>query len=158
MKDIRMIAKPVRALAASTVLVLALAVGGCTQTVAPATGSDAGSAAVQAGSAAQSADDAQITVQVTVDSSAADGSVSFDGTVELAEDATVLDALKATGLTLDVQDSEYGAFVNAIDGLATGAFGDASGWGYDINGEMVMDSADVATVADGDVVAWTYLV
>lgn len=158
MKDIRMIAKPVRALAASAVLVLALAVGGCTQTVAPATGSDAGSATVQAGSAAQSADDAQITVQVTVDSSAADGSVSFDGTVELAEDATVLDALKATGLTLDVQDSEYGAFVNAIDGLATGAFGDASGWGYDINGEMVMDSADVATVADGDVVAWTYLV
>lgn len=158
MKDIRMIAKPVRALAASAVLVLALAVGGCTQTVAPATGSDAGSAAVQAGSAAQSADDAQITVQVTVDSSAADGSVSFDGTVELAEDATVLDALKATGLAVDVQDSEYGAFVNAIDGLATGAFGDASGWGYDINGEMVMDSADVATVADGDVVAWTYLV
>ena len=158
MKDIRMIAKPVRALAASAVLVLALAVGGCTQTVAPATGSDAGSAAAQAGSAAQSADDAQITVQVTVDSSAADGSVSFDGTVELAEDATVLDALKATGLTLDVQDSEYGAFVNAIDGLATGAFGDASGWGYDINGEMVMDSADVATVSDGDVVAWTYLV
>ena len=158
MKDIRMIAKPVRALAASAVLVLALAVGGCTQTVAPATGSDAGSAAAQAGSAAQSADDAQITVQVTVDSSAADGSVSFDGTVELAEDATVLDALKATGLAVDVQDSEYGAFVNAIDGLATGAFGDASGWGYDINGEMVMDSADVATVADGDVVAWTYLV
>lgn len=158
MKDIRMIAKPVRALAASAVLVLSLAVGGCTQTVAPATGSDAGSAAVQAGSAAATADDAQITVQVTVDSSAADGSVSFDGTVELAEDATVLDALKATGLTLDVQDSEYGAFVNAIDGLATGAFGDASGWGYDINGEMVMDSADVATVADGDVVAWTYLV
>lgn len=158
MKDIRMIAKPVRALAASAVLVLALAVGGCTQTVAPATGSDAGSAAVQAGSAAATADDAQITVQVTVDSSAADGSVSFDGTVELAEDATVLDALKATGLTLDVQDSEYGAFVNAIDGLATGAFGDASGWGYDINDEMVMDSADVATVADGDVVAWTYLV
>lgn len=158
MKDIRMIAKPVRALAASAVLVLALAVGGCTQTVAPATGSDAGSAAVQAGSAAATADDAQITVQVTVDSSAADSSVSFDGTVELAEDATVLDALKATGLTLDVQDSEYGAFVNAIDGLATGAFGDASGWGYDINGEMVMDSADVATVADGDVVAWTYLV
>ena len=158
MKDIRMIAKPVRALAASAVLVLALAVGGCTQTVAPATGSDAGSAAAQAGSAAQSADDAQTTVQVTVDSSAADGSVSFDGTVELAEDATVLDALKATGLAVDVQDSEYGAFVNAIDGLATGAFGDASGWGYDINGEMVMDSADVATVADGDVVAWTYLV
>ena len=102
--------------------------------------------------------DQQIAVQVVVDSSAADGSVSYDGTVELAEGATVLDAIEATGLELDVQDSEYGAFVNAIGGLATGDAGDASGWGYDLNGEMVMESADVATVADGDVLTWTYLV
>ena len=37
-------------------------------------------------------------IQVVVDSSAADGSVSYDGTVELAEGATVLDAIEATGL------------------------------------------------------------
>lgn len=158
MKDIRNLLKPVHALAASAVLVVALAVGGCTQTTAPADGSAAGSAVQQAGSAAVTADDAQIAVQVVVDSSAADGSVSFDGTVELAEDAAVLDALKATGLTLDVQDSEYGAFVNAINDLGTGDFGDSSGWGYDVNGEMIMDSADTAKLADGDVVTWTYLV
>ena len=170
-KGIRMLNRITRALspasrrvAAALMLVLALTVGclgGCTQTTAS---TDSGSAAATApagsastGSAAAS-DDQQIAVQVVVDSSAADGSVTFDGTVELAEGATVLDAIEATGLELDVQDSEYGAFVNAIGGLATGDAGDASGWGYDLTGEMVMESADVATVADGDVLTWTYLV
>ena len=156
-------ARTSRRLLASLVLALALAVGvlgGCTQTTAS---TDDGSAvAAPAGSASTDvpavSDDAQISVQVVVDSSAADGSVSYDGTVELAEGATVLDAIEATGLELDVQDSDYGAFVNAIDGLATGDAGDSSGWGYDLNGEMVMESADVATVADGDVLTWTYLV
>ena len=153
-----------RHLLATLVLALALtvgALGGCTQTT---TSTDDGSAAATApaGSAATeapaSSDDEQITVQVTVDSSAADGSVSYEGSVVLPKDATVLDAIEATGLELDVQDSEYGAFVNAIGGLATGDAGDASGWGYDLNGETVMESADVATVSDGDVLTWTYLV
>lgn len=147
---------------ALTAALAAGALAGCTQTTtATDTGSAAGSAAVVAGSAAvetPSADDAQIAVQVVVDSSAADGSVSYNDTVELDEGATVLDALQATGLDVEVQDSEYGAFVNAIGGLATYDFGDSSGWGYDLNGEMVMDSADVATVSDGDVLTWTYLV
>ena len=148
---------------ALTTALIAGALAGCTQTTTTAPdGSGAGSAqAVATGSVAAGAatsDDAQIAVQVVVDSSAADGSVSFSDTVELAEDATVLDALKATGLEVEVQDSEYGAFVNAIGGLASFDFGDASGWGYDLNGEMVMDSADVATVSDGDVLTWTYLV
>lgn len=155
-----------RTLAVTGVLALALAVGGCTQTTAPAgstAGSSQGSAAVTAPAGSTqntpaASDEQAISVEVVVDSSAADGSVSYTGTVELEDGATVLDALKATGLETDVQDSQYGAFVNAIDGLTTGAFGDASGWGYDINGEMVMDSADVATVSDGDVVTWTYLV
>lgn len=159
--------RPSRRAIATVGLTLALivgALGGCTQTVETTdTGSAAGSvaAAAPAGSATTgdaASDDQQIAVQVVVNSNAADGSVSYDGTVELAEGATVLDAIEATGLELDVQDSEYGAFVNAIGGLATGDAGDASGWGYDLNGEMVMESADVATVADGDVLTWTYLV
>lgn len=153
-----------RHLLATLILALALtvgALGGCTQTTA-ATDDGSAAATATAGSAATeapaSSDDEQITVQVTVDSSAADGSVSYEGSVVLPKDATVLDAIEATGLELDVQDSEYGAFVNAIGGLATGDAGDASGWGYDLNGEMVMESADVATVSDGDVLTWTYLV
>ena len=161
----RIISRTRWACAACGALVLALAVGGCTQTTA-STGSAAGSAqgsaavTVQTGSSqvtSAASDEQTVSVQVVVDSSAADGSISYDATIEVEDGATVLDALEATGLALDVQDSEYGAFVNAIDGLATGDAGDASGWTYDINGEMVMDSADVATVADGDVVTWTYL-
>ena len=153
-----------RHLLATLVLALALtvgALGGCTQTT---TSTDDGSAAAAAtaGSAATetpaSSDDEQITVQVTVDSNTRSSVVSYEGSVVLPKDATVLDAIEATGLELDVQDSEYGAFVNAIGGLATGDAGDASGWGYDLNGEMVMESADVATVSDGDVLTWTYLV
>ena len=162
----RTISHASRTFVVAGVLALALVVGGCTQTTATtgsSTGSTQGSAAVaatagSAQSAPAAADEQAISVEVVVDSSAADGSVTYTGTVELEDGATVLDALEATGLEAEVQDSEYGAFVNAIDGLATGAFGDASGWGYDLNGEMVMDSADVATVADGDVVTWTYLV
>lgn len=161
----RVLSPAPRRAAAALMLALALAVGclgGCTQTTASTDSGSTAAATAPAGSAstgsAAVSDDQQIAVQVVVDSSAADGSVSFDGTVELAEGATVLDAIEATGLELDVQDSEYGAFVNAIGGLATGDAGDASGWGYDLNGEMVMDSADVATVADGDVLTWTYLV
>lgn len=158
-------AAPRRAIA-SVLVVTALAascLAGCTQTVAENGGSVAAGSAVEApaGSASvtTSANDAEmIEVKVVVDSSAADGSVSFDGAVEVPEGATVLDALKATGLELDVQDSEYGAFVNAINGLGTGDFGDASGWGYDLNGEMVMESADVATVSANDTLTWTYLV
>ena len=154
-----------RRLMVGVALVAALAtgaLGGCTQTTADSgTGSAAGSAVAATGSAAvetAASGDAQIAVRVVVDSSAADGSVTYSDTVELDEGATVLDALQATGLEVEVQDSEYGAFVNAIGGLASFDFGDASGWGYDLNGEMVMDSADVATVSDGDVLTWTYLV
>lgn len=101
---------------------------------------------------------AAITVQVTVDSSAADGSVSYDEAVELEEGATVLDAIQATGLDVVVEDSSYGAYVDAIGGLATGDHGSASGWTYTVNDEMVMDSADTCELADGDTVAWSYMV
>lgn len=149
------------AISALTCALAVACLGGCTQTTANDGGSGASDAAVVAdtgSAAAPAADDAQIAVQVVVDSSAADGSVTYDGTVELDEGATVLDAIKATGLELDIQDSDYGSFVNGIGGLASFDFGDSSGWGYDLNGETVMDSADVATVSDGDVLTWTYLV
>lgn len=103
-------------------------------------------------------DEAALSVQVVVDSSAADGSASFDGAVDLAAGATVLDALEATGLDVVVENSTYGAYVDAIDGLATGAHGSASGWVYTVNGESIMENADSYELADGDAVAWTYLV
>ncbi len=41
--------------------------------------------------------------------------------------------------------------------LAAGAHGEASGWTYTVNGEMVMDSCDTRTVQAGDQILWTYV-
>lgn len=93
-------------------------------------------------------------VEVTVSSPDAGDQVSFAGSVDLPADATVLDALKATGLTVDAKDSEYGMFVEAIDGLAGEGM---KGWTYTVNGEQVQSSADKRTVVDGDAVEWSYI-
>lgn len=87
-------------------------------------------------------------------SPAADEQVTFAGSVDVPADATVLDALEATGLQVDAQDSQYGMFVNAIDGLAGEG---TKGWTYTLNGEQVQTSADKCTVADGDTVEWSYV-
>lgn len=100
--------------------------------------------------------DAQMSVTVNVDSSAADGSVSYNGTVELDKGATAYDALVATGLELDASDSQYGMYVAGIGGLAGGDYGDMSGWLYDVNGEAALVGCDSYELADGDTVNWTY--
>ncbi|MFR4757005.1 MAG: DUF4430 domain-containing protein [Evtepia gabavorous] len=41
--------------------------------------------------------------------------------------------------------------------LAARAHGEASGWTYTVNGEMVMDSCDTRTVQAGDQILWTYV-
>ena len=101
--------------------------------------------------------ESSISVHVIVDSSEADGSVSYDGAVEVHEGATVLDALKATGLDIETQDSQYGAFVNAIGGIATGEYGSASGWIFTVNDESIAESADSYVVSADDTVSWSYL-
>ncbi|MFQ9412514.1 MAG: DUF4430 domain-containing protein [Evtepia gabavorous] len=62
----------------------------------------------------------------------------------VTENSTVLEALKtaakAAGCPVTTQGSP--AYVTAIGDLAAGAHGEASGWTYTVNGEMVMDSCD----------------
>ena len=152
-KSLSVSAKPAPRLFVALALALSLA-------LAPAAlaGCSSGESQQANAPAAEEPAEAAITVQVTVDSSAADGSVSFDEAVELEEGATVLDAIEATGLDVVVEDSSYGAYVDAIGGLATGDHGSSSGWTYTVNDEMVMDSADTCELADGDTVAWSYMV
>ena len=123
-----------------------------------ASSSAAGESAVSDGTSSSASADAQdvLSVEVTVDSSAADGSVSFSGTVELPAGANAFDALVATGLDIQSSDSQYGAYVEAVDGLEAGAFGEMSGWLYDVNDEVAMVAADAYELVDGDSVAWTY--
>ena len=137
-----------------------LALAGCSSGDNESDGNAATAESVQQGSSndSSSAQESSISVHVIVDSSAADGSVTFDGAVEVHEGATVLDALKETGLALDVQDSQYGAFVNAIGDLAAGEYGSASGWIFTVNDESIAESADSYTVSADDTVTWSYLV
>lgn len=98
-----------------------------------------------------------ITVQVTVDSSAANGSVSANTRVSLASGATVYDALAATGLSLNTHNSAYGIYVAGIGGLNEKQFGGKSGWVYAVNGVNGSVSAGSQAVQNGDVVSWSYV-
>lgn len=132
----------IRLLAVLSALLLALCVGmlsGC------------GGSGAQSSSAAE-----QVQVTVSVDFTEAEGTVE---TTEVAVDAgsSVLDATAAANFELDVQDSQYGKFVNAINGVATGDHGEMSGWLVAVNGEDLAVSADAQEVADGDQIAWRYV-
>lgn len=134
------------------VLALSVPLTGCGATGAAA---PAGSAA-DAGSSVAAEKQSTISVTVQLDSSAVDGGSKSEKTYELEEGATALDALKATGADVNVQDSSYGAYVAAVDGIAGGDHGSMSGWMYEVNGEMANESASNLKLADGDTVRWYY--
>ena len=140
-----------RLLATIAALLLALSVGmlaGCgNNNAASSAAQDSSSAAVQA---------EQVNVLVSVDLTAADGKVE---TVEASVPAgsSVLDATQATTFMLDVQDSQYGKYVNAINGVATGDHGEQSGWLVAVNGKDLAVSADAQEVVEGDKIEWRYV-
>ncbi|MBM6675893.1 DUF4430 domain-containing protein [Olsenella uli] len=127
---------------------LALTVAACGG--APAAGGDAAS-----GDATQE-QQATIAVTVEIDATAGEGEKTSTE-VDVPEGATAYDALVATGVDVNASDSEYGMYVQGIDGLAGGDFGDMSGWMFEVNGEMSDVSCSEATLADGDVVTWLYV-
>lgn len=77
----------------------------------------------------------------------------------VTENSTVLEALKTAAEAADCPVTTQGspAYVTAIGDLAAGAHGEASGWTYTVNGEMVMDSCDTRTVQAEDQILWTYV-
>ena len=135
--------------AAFAALVLAVGLTACG--VAPATD----------GSTASGADEPQeqqatISVTVEIDATAGEGE-STTADVDLPEGATVYDALVATGADVNATDSDYGMYVQGINGLAGGDFGDMSGWMFEVNGEMAEVGCSQYELKAGDVVTWTYV-
>ncbi len=98
-----------------------------------------------------------ITVSVSVSSDAADSSVSASVRTQFSQGASALDALYATGLSVNVKQTSYGAYVVAIGGLAEKDFGSASGWMYAVNGKVPMTACSKYQLCDGDVVTWYYV-
>lgn len=140
-----------RVLAILAALALAFSIG----TLAGCGNNDAASSSASADSASAAAAE-QINVTVSVDFTVADGKVET-AEVSVPAGSNVLEATQATAFQLDVQDSQYGKFVNAINGVATGDHGDQSGWLVAVNGEDLAVSADAQEVAEGDKIEWRYV-
>ena len=144
--------KALSRIAAGAALVAALATLGCSAATVPAT-TDSGSAATVAATTAQ----AQIEVEVTIDSTAAEGGSQQACSVEVPEGASALDALLATGVDVSVEDSDYGKYVSAVGGVEEQTGDTSAGWTYTVDGEMPNDSADAHAIEAGDEIVWTYV-
>ncbi len=138
------VARLVGGFAACALALTVVACGG-----APATTSD------DAGTATQE-QQAAIEVTVEIDATAGEGEKT-SATVELPEGATAYDALVAAADDVNASDSEYGMYVQGINGLAGGDFGDMSGWMFEVNGEMAEVAASELELEPGDVVTWLYV-
>lgn len=93
---------------------------------------------------------------ITIEVTSPEGPNAIDLAQELsvAEGTTILEALQATELDITVVDGPYGAYVEAIGGIANEG---TSGWTYTVNGEQIPRSADEATVNAGDSIEWSYV-
>ncbi len=119
-------------------------------------GSGSSSSSSSSGSGTSASTDSRLTVTVTVDGSAA-GAGSSSATVALEQGATVYDALKATGVSINATDTQYGIYVSSIGGLAEKEHGSSSGWMYSVNGVTPMTSCGNYTLKNGDSVVWYYV-
>lgn len=102
-------------------------------------------------------------VMMTIDADGEGGKAPAEYAVEMPasdENPTVLAVLEAAAaendFDINVADSEYGAYVDSIDGIANGSAGASSGWVYTVNGESVMESAGSCTLSEGDTVEWVF--
>lgn len=110
-----------------------------------------GAASGGTGSSGNSSQKHTVSIQFSVDSSNADGAVSYGSAMTLPEGATVYDALAATGLSY----TGYG-YIEEIGGLWEKDFGAKSGWKYYVNGSAPMMSCVDYVLKDGDSVQWVY--
>jgi hypothetical protein len=77
--------------------------------------------------------------------------------LEVPEGSTMLEALRATGLSVVTEKASFGEYVTAINLLESGALGPESGWTFLVNDEFALEGADAMKVNDGDVVTWRYV-
>ena len=80
-----------------------------------------------------------------------------DMRVEIAEGGSVLDALnayaEANGCDVVMDENATPPYVIGIGGLEATA---TAGWVYEVNYEMVMESADACVLNAGDEVSWSF--
>lgn len=101
---------------------------------------------------------ATITVEIEIDYPDESGIADVeDMRVEIAEGSSVLDALnayaEANGCDVVMDENATPPYVIGIGGLEATA---TAGWVYEVNDEMVMESADACVLNAGDEVSWSF--
>lgn len=99
----------------------------------------------------------QISVMLTIDTSAVDDPIVYSEKLTLSAGSTVADALTATGLSVNSTTGAYGTYISAIGGLAEKDHGDMSGWTFTVNDEMAMETAETFVVNNEDRITWEYV-
>lgn len=98
-----------------------------------------------------------ISVMVRVDASAAGSGTLASGNVNVKPGASVLDALRASGVSTNVQNTALGSYVAAIGGIAEKDHGARSGWVYTVDGASPSTSAANYKLKGGESVVWKYV-
>lgn len=140
---------------AACALFTSLALAGCGSN-APASSSAASAqgSSSSAAAASQQADQPGELIETKATITDADGNTT-SYTVQIpAADATALAVLEATDAEVATENSQYGTYITAINGIV--AEGN-SGWVYTVNGEQVMEAVDVCPVAAGDTVEFSFI-
>lgn len=138
---------------AACALFASLALAGCGSN-APASSSAASTQGSSAAAASQQADQPGELIETKATITDVDGNTT-SYTVQIpAADATALAVLEATDAEVATENSQYGTYITAINGIT--AEGN-SGWVYTVNGEQVMEAVDVCPVAAGDTVEFSFI-
>jgi hypothetical protein len=77
--------------------------------------------------------------------------------VEVADGATALDALKATGLDVTLQNSSMGPYLTGIDGLDAASLGAQSGWIFQVNGQTGSTGVNQTSLKSGDQLTFKFV-
>lgn len=98
--------------------------------------------------------------QAILDLIHSDGMMLNSSKLSTPEGSTVSDVLKNTcrllGISLNVENGEYGSFVKGIGGISNGDFGTDSFWLLKVNGKFSDVGGDFVEIKEGDIIEWVY--
>lgn len=139
---------------AACALFASLALAGCGSNTPASSSAASPQGSSSAAAASQQADQSGELIETKATITDADGNTT-SYTVQIpAADATALAVLEATDAEVVTENSQYGTYITAINGIT--AEGN-SGWVYTVNGEQVMEAVDVCPVAAGDTVEFSFI-
>ena len=106
----------------------------------------------------QTSDAPQMTVVIDIDYPDASGIADVDDVkMQVVKGSSVLTVLNeyaaANNCEVVMSDTSSTAYVVSIGGLEAT---DTAGWVYEVNDQMIMESADVCILEDGDKVSWDF--